>query len=104
MFACVFLAICCFRFLMQRQDWVYVKLVEHGVIQYNPEKMMEEMQEKAKNINFGEVGTEELIRLLDIEKYNDGYTYIAFYGEDSTYQFRAIEPPDWDSLTSHFFW
>lgn len=104
LFACVFLAICCFRFLMQRQDWVYVKLVEHGVIQYDPEKMMEEMQEKAKNINFGEVGTEELIRLLDIEKYNDGYTYIAFYGEDSLYQFRAIEPPDWDSLTSHFFW
>lgn len=101
---CVFLAICCFRYLMRRQDWAYVQLVEHGFIAYDPEKMMEEMQKKAEHIRFGEVSPEELTELLDIEKYNDGYTYIAFYGEDGLYQFRAIEPPEWNSLTSHFFW
>jgi len=89
---------------MQHQTWVYVELVKRGITSFNPEKIVQEMQEKAKYISFQETGDEELRKLLDVEKYDDGYTMITFYDEESLFRCYGIEPAVWDSFVSDMFW
>ena len=76
-----------------------------GWIEFDGEKMVEEIQEKAKHINFEENSKKELIKLLDLEKYDDGYTSLIFYdGESGEYLFYGIEPKIWDSFVLDMFW
>lgn len=101
---CAVLSIFTFRYTMQHQTWVYVELVKRGITSFNPEKIVQEMQEKAKYISFQETGDEELRKLLDVEKYDDGYTMITFYDEESLFRCYGIEPAVWDSFVSDMFW
>ena len=101
---CAVLSIFTFRYTMQHQTWVYVELVKRGITSFNPEKIVQEMQGKAKYISFQETGDEELRKLLDVEKYDDGYTMITFYDEESLFRCYGIEPAVWDSFVSDMFW
>lgn len=102
---CGIMSICCFRYLMQWQTWSYVQLWKLGWIEFDGEKMVEEIQEKAKHINFEGNRKKELIKLLDLEKYDDGYTSLIFYdGESGEYLFYGIEPKIWDSFVLDMFW
>ncbi len=101
---CGILSICCFRYLMQWQTWTYLELVERGYIDFDPKKILAEMQEIARDATFGEIGKKELKKLLDIDKYDDGYTSILFYDEEGKFQFYGLEPAVWDSFVSDVFW
>lgn len=101
---CAVLSIFTFRYTMQHQTRVYTELVKRGITSFNPEKIVQEIQEKAKNISFRETGDEELRKLLDMEKYDDGYTMITFYDEESLFRCYGIEPAVWDSFVSDMFW
>ncbi len=101
---CGILSICCFRYLMQCQTWTYLELVERGYIDFDPKKILAEMQEIARDATFGEIGKKELKKLLDIDKYDDGYTSILFYDEEGKFQFYGLEPAVWDSFVSDVFW
>ena len=90
--------------MMQMQTWVYTELVKRGLTSFNPAEIAAELQEKAKYISFKETGEKELKKLLDVEKYDDGYTMMAFYDEESLFQFYGIEPGVWDSFISDMFW
>ena len=63
--------------MMQHQSQVYIELLKCGVIKFNAREIAEELQEKAKDITFGDVDEETLKELLEVEKYDDGYTYIS---------------------------
>ena len=86
---CAMMSILCFQFLMQWEQWFYLQLVKRGMMfSFQPEKIMEEIQEKAKDICFYEVDRQELIELLELDKYDDGYTYFSFYdGDNGGFQF-----------------
>lgn len=101
---CGIMSICCFRYLMQWQTWAYVELVKRGYINFEPKKIVEEMQEKAKNISCGTMGEKELRKLLEVEKYDDGFTSIMFYDAEGKFLFYGIEPAVWDSYISDVFW
>lgn len=101
---CAVMSICCFRYMMQHQSQVYIELLKCGVIKFNAREIAEELQEKAKDITFGDVDEETLKELLDVEKYDDGYTYISLYGEDSLFLFNLIQPPAWDNMLDSVFW
>lgn len=101
---CAVMSICCFRFLMQHQSQVYIALLKHGFIKFVAKEIGEELQEKAKDITFGEVDEETLKELLDIKKYDDGYTHISLYGEDRLFLFNLIQPPAWDERLDNVFW
>lgn len=101
---CGIMSICCFRYLMQWQTWAYVKLLEKGYINFEPKKIVAEMQEKAKGISYEKTGEKELKKLLDVDKYDDGYTSIAFYDAEGMFLFYGIEPAVWDSYISDVFW
>ena len=90
--------------MMQHQSQVYIELLKCGVIKFNAREIAEELQEKAKDITFGDVDEETLKELLDVEKYDDGYTYISLYGEDSLFLFNLIQPPAWDNMLDSVFW
>lgn len=101
---CAVLSLFSFRYMMQMQTWVYTELVKRGLTSFNPAEIAAELQEKAKYISFKETGEKELKKLLDVEKYDDGYTMMAFYDEESLFQFYGIEPGVWDSFISDMFW
>lgn len=101
---CGIMSICCFRYLMQWQTWSYVELWKLGVIEFDAEKIVAELQEKAEHINFMENSEKELKKLLNLEKYDDGYTSIIFYDEEGMFQFYGIEPKVWDSFITDMFW
>ena len=87
---CAVLSLFSFRYMMQMQTWVYTELVKRGLTSFNPAEIAAELQEKAKYISFKETGEKELKKLLDVEKYDDGYTMMAFYDEESLFQFYEI--------------
>lgn len=101
---CAVLSLFSFWYMMQMQTWVYTELVKRGLTSFNPAEIAAELQEKAKYISFKETGEKELKKLLDVEKYDDGYTMMAFYDEESLFQFYGIEPGVWDSFISDMFW
>ncbi len=102
---CGIMSLCCFRYLMQWQLWTYLQLHKMGIIAVpNGEEIIEELQEKAKNINFYEVEEKKLKKLLNLEKYNDKYTSMIFYNENSEFQFYGIEPEIWNSFSVNNFW
>ncbi|MCI8484397.1 MAG: HAMP domain-containing histidine kinase [Lachnospiraceae bacterium] len=101
---CGILSLSCFRYLMQWQTRVYEGLVKKGYIEFEPGKIIEELQEKAEGINFKDHSKKEILELLEIEKYDDGYTSIIFYGEDDKFQFYGLEPQAWDSMMTDVFW
>lgn len=102
---CAVMSISCFRYLMQWQTWTYIELLERGIIKFDAKKIIEELQEEAKDIKFQEVSEEELKELLHLEKYDDGYTIMHFYsGEDGMFQFTGITPAIWDSFQVQSFW
>lgn len=102
---CASLSICCFRYLMQWQTWTYFQLLEGGFLGYDPEKIMQEISEKAKNITFHELSQKQLEEILDLQKYDDGYTYFSFYDAQSgDFQFRTIASVDWNHFDNTIFW
>lgn len=101
---CGIMSMVCFRYLMQFQTWTYIELVKRGYIQFDPQKIVEEIQEKAKNIDFQEHSEKELKKLLDLKKYDDGYTYFIFYDGEGKFQFYGLEPSVWDSFVTDVFW
>lgn len=101
---CGIMSIVCFRYLMQWQTWVYIELLERGYIQFDAQKIIDEIQRKAVNIDFEEHSEKELRKLLNLKKYDDGYTSLIFYSEDGTFQFYGLEPGVWDSFVSDTFW
>lgn len=101
---CGILSLSCFRYLMQWQTRIYEGLVEKGYIAFHPTEILTGLQEKAEEINFKDYSTKELLKLLEIEKYDDGYTAIIFYGEDGMFQFYGLEPHAWDSMMTDVFW
>lgn len=101
---CAVMSICCFRSMMQRQSQVYIELLKSGLIDFDASKIAGELQEKAKDIAFGEVDEATLKKLLEVDKYNDGYTYISLYGEDSLFLFNLIQAPTWDGMLTGLFW
>lgn len=90
--------------MMQHQSQVYIQLMRHGFIKFNAREIAGELQEKAKNITFGEVNEETLKKLLEVDKYDDGYTHISLYGKDSLFLFNLIQPPTWDNMLGGAFW
>lgn len=102
--ACILMSVFCFRYLMKWELWTYLQLMESGFIVFDPDKLLEDLQEKAKDIDFLETDREELTRLLDIEQYDDGYTLIVFYDSEGLYQFDVLQPQVWDSASVKRFW
>lgn len=52
---CAMLSIVCFQFLMQYETWFYFQMVKWNMMfSFKPEKILEEIQEKAKDISFYE--------------------------------------------------
>lgn len=101
---CILMSVCCFRYLMKWEMWTYIELVERGVIEFAPDKLIADLQEKAKDIDFLETDQEELMQLLDMEQYDDGYTLIMFYDKEGLYQYDAVTPQVWDSVSVKRFW
>lgn len=103
---CAMMSILCFQFLMQWEQWFYLQLVKRGMMfSFQPEKIMEEIQEKAKDICFYEVDRQELIELLELDKYDDGYTYFSFYdGDNGGFQFYIFLPDYFGDLGFSSFW
>lgn len=102
---CATLSICCFRYLMQWETWTYFQLLEQGFFGYDPERIMEEIREKAKDITFHEFTQEQLEEILDLKKYDDGYTYFSFYDAQSgQFQFRTSTSVDWNQFDNTIFW
>lgn len=103
---CAMLSIVCFQFLMQYETWFYFQMVKWNMMfSFKPEKILEEIQEKAKDISFYEVSKEELITRLELEKYDDGYTYFSFYeGDTGSFQFYIFQPDYFDDIGFSSFW
>lgn len=102
---CASLSICCFRYLMQWQTWTYFELLKRGFFDYDPEQIMQEIREKAKNVAFHELSQKQLEEILDLQKYDDGYTYMAFYDEETgEFQFQTLTPIAWDHFDKTIFW
>lgn len=65
MILCGLLAFGSFRVLMQQQNWFYVELMKRGFIQFEAQKVAEELQRKAKNIRRCIEKVEEIRALSD---------------------------------------
>ncbi len=101
---CILMSVCCFRYLMKWEMWTYMELVERGVIEFDPDKLIADLQEKAKDIDFLGTDKKTLLCLLGTEQYDDGYTLIMFYDEEGLYQYDAVTPQVWDSISVKRFW
>lgn len=101
---CAVLCCSCFRMIMLQQTEVYEWLVKKGVCGLDTERIIKEVSERAKDINFANAKDEELLEALGLEKYQDGYTAIYIYqGEEGMFQF-GITPDVWDTYLIKPFW
>lgn len=101
---CAILCCSCFRLLMLRQTEVYRWMVKRGIIGADTEKIAEEVKERAKQISFEGTSYKELMKALELETYDDGYTAIYVYqGEKGMFQF-GITPSVWDGYKVKPFW
>lgn len=94
----------CFRILMLEQTQCYRWLVKKGIYGLDTQTIIEEVSERAKDITFEGTSSEELMKSLKLEKYNDGYTSVYIYqGEEGMFQF-GITPDVWDGPFIQPFW
>ena len=104
MAVCAVLCCSCFRMLMLNQTSFYLWLVKKGVMGLDTETIIEEVKERAKNIQFEGASHKSLMKALELEKYDDGYTAIYVYqGEKGMFQF-GMEPSVWDGYQVKPFW
>lgn len=104
MAVCAVLCCSCFRMLMLDQTNFYLWMVKKGICGLDTKTIVEEVGERAKNIQFEGTSDKELMKALKLEEYNDGYTGIYIYqGEKGMFQF-GIDPRVWDGPFIKPFW
>lgn len=101
---CGILSIFCFRYLMHREIWAYIKLVQLGYISFDGTKILEELQEKAAGLSIRGKNEKEIKKVLDLKKYDDGYTSIAFYDSEGLFEFYGFEPNLLNTHSMDSFW
>lgn len=104
MAVCAILCCTCFRILMLRQTQFYEWLVRKGICGLDTDKIVAEISGRAKNIELNQVSDEQLMKELQFEQYDDGYTALYIYqGENRMFR-CGIAPAVWDSFISKPFW
>lgn len=101
-FICAVLCCSCFRVLMLREPDVFNWITKRGFYTLDTKKIIEDVSGRTNNITFKGKSEKEILEILNLQAYDDGYTGLYIY-EDGTYR-CGISPGACDDYQVEHFW